>query len=64
MRFGPALFAAGLHYLAGRGVRELMLYVEESNSGAMGLYERFGFRRHDVSRQYRRPSQERATTSS
>ncbi len=64
MRLGPALLAAGLRYLAGRGARELMLYVEESSSSAMGLYERFGFRRHDVSRQYRRPSQERATTSS
>jgi len=64
MRLGPALLAAGLRYLAGRGARELMLYVEESNSGAMGLYERFGFRRHDVSRQYRRPAQERAATSS
>ncbi len=64
MRLGPALLAAGLRYLAGHGARELMLYVEESSSGAMGLYERFGFRRHDVSRQYRRPSQERATTSS
>jgi mycothiol synthase len=64
MRLGPALLAMGLDYLAGRGARELMLYVEESSAGAMGLYERFGFRRHDVSRQYRRPSQERATTSS
>ena len=64
MRLGPALLAAGLRHLAGRGARELMLYVEESSSGAMRLYERFGFRRHDVSRQYRRPDQARAVTSS
>ena len=54
MHLGPALLAAGLHYLAAAGARELMLYVEEASSAAMGLYERFGFRRHDVSRQYRR----------
>ena len=55
MHLGPALLAVGLRHLAGRGARELMLYVEDSNAGAMRLYERFGFRRHDVSVQYRRP---------
>jgi mycothiol synthase len=64
MRLGPALLAAGLRYVVGRGAGELMLYVEESNAGAMRLYERFGFRRYDVSVQYRRPDQVSATTSS
>jgi mycothiol synthase len=55
MHLGPALLAVGLRHLAGRGARELMLYVEDSSAGAMRLYERFGFRRHDVSVQYQRP---------
>jgi mycothiol synthase len=56
VHLGPSLLAAGMHHLAGRGARELMLYVEESNYTAMRLYERVGFRRHDRNVQYRRPA--------
>jgi mycothiol synthase len=40
---GVALSVAGLSYLAGRGVTEAMLYVDESNSAAVRLYKRLGF---------------------
>lgn len=51
---GPALLAAGLHYLCERGAPEVLLYVEGDNARALALYERFGFRRHDRDVQYRR----------
>ena len=50
IRLGPALLAAGLRYL---GDREILLYVDDSNSGAKRLYRRFGFTDHDVDVQYR-----------
>lgn len=40
---GAALSVAGLSYLAGRGVTEAMLYVDESNTAAVGLYRKLGF---------------------
>ncbi|MEP6598654.1 MAG: mycothiol synthase [Actinomycetota bacterium] len=49
---GPALLAAGLEYLAGRGCAEVLLYSDESNDVAMRLYERVGFHRHDLDVQY------------
>jgi mycothiol synthase len=42
---GRALTLLGLHYLRGRGLDEVMLYVEESNAAAIGLYESLGFAR-------------------
>ena len=40
---GRHLLAAGLEHLHGRGVGEVVLYVEADNSAAIRLYESFGF---------------------
>jgi mycothiol synthase len=54
MHLGPALLSAGLRYLAGRGARDVLLYVEDDNRKALALYEQFGFDRYDRDVQYRR----------
>jgi mycothiol synthase len=40
---GTPLTAAGLVYLAGRGLATVMLYVESDNAPALRLYRKFGF---------------------
>ncbi|RYP85272.1 mycothiol synthase [Nocardioides guangzhouensis] len=40
---GRMLTLAGLHHLAGHGVREVLLYVESDNHPARKVYERLGF---------------------
>ncbi|RZU50512.1 mycothiol synthase [Krasilnikovia cinnamomea] len=54
---GAALSLAGLQHLAQRGVRDALLYVDESNSAAVALYQRLGFTvfAADVSYQKRVP---------
>jgi mycothiol synthase len=52
IRLGPALLAAGLRYLASRGLSEVLLYVDGDNVAALELYERAGFHRHDLDVQY------------
>lgn len=51
---GPALLTAGLEHLAGKGVRDAMLYVDDSNPAALGLYHRYGFTTSDLDTQYAR----------
>lgn len=41
---GRALTLTGLHYLRGRGLEQVMLYAEEDNAAAIGLYQSLGFR--------------------
>jgi mycothiol synthase len=42
---GRALTLIGLHYLHGRGLGQVMLYVDETNTAAIRLYESLGFAR-------------------
>lgn len=42
---GPALTLAGLHSLRRRGLDTVLLYVDESNTPAIRVYERLGFTR-------------------
>ncbi|MEO9133514.1 MAG: mycothiol synthase [Jatrophihabitantaceae bacterium] len=53
LRLGAALLTIGLRHLAERGCPTVLLYVDESNSSALRLYEGFGFSRHDVDAQWR-----------
>jgi len=56
MRLGRALTDLGLAHLRGRGLDEVLLYVEEDNTAAVRLYESRGFRRYAVDVSWRRPS--------
>ncbi len=55
---GAPLTAAGLDYLAARGLDTVMLYVEGDNHRAIRLYERFGFRTFLTNAVYARPAAE------
>jgi mycothiol synthase len=51
---GRALTLVGLNYLRARGLPEVMLYVDESNLPAIGLYESLGFARWRTDVMYER----------
>jgi mycothiol synthase len=51
---GKAVTAAGLAYLASRGVRRIILYVESDNEPAIATYSRLGFRHTSTHVQYAR----------
>lgn len=51
---GRALTLAGLHHLAGLGLRTTILYVEGDNAPAIATYRRLGFERDAVDVSYQR----------
>ncbi|MEV4180982.1 mycothiol synthase [Streptosporangium canum] len=51
---GRSLTLAGLSHLRSRGLAQVMLYVDESNTAAIHLYEKLGFTRWDVDVMYRK----------
>jgi mycothiol synthase len=55
LHLGSALLLAGLDHLRRRGATSVILYVDESNTTAMALYERYGFQRSDHDTQYQSP---------
>jgi mycothiol synthase len=52
MGLGRALTLAGLEHLAARGASAVLLYVDESNVAAVGLYEDLGFTRWTTDAMY------------
>ncbi len=52
--WGRALTVAGLEWLAGRGIRDGMLYTDAGNESAVTLYRSLGFTLDHVDRSYRR----------
>jgi len=52
---GAALTLAGLRYLRGRHLDQVMLYVDETNDPAIRLYQQLGFARWSTDVCFRRP---------
>ncbi|MDA0639712.1 mycothiol synthase [Nonomuraea ferruginea] len=63
---GRSLTLTGLAHLRSRGLAQAMLYVDETNTAAIRLYESLGFARWDVDVMYAAtppPSEARSTTA-
>ena len=60
---GKVLLQQGLASLRDRGCDEVLLYVDGDNTGAMRLYERSGFHRHDLDVQWTSPQSSGSTGS-
>ncbi len=56
LRLGGALTDLGLAHLRSRGLRQVLLYVEEDNAAAVHVYESRGFTRFAVDVSWRRPA--------
>ena len=56
LRLGGALTDLGLAHLRGRGLGQVLLYVDEDNPAAVHLYERRGFTRFAVDVSWHRPA--------
>jgi mycothiol synthase len=54
MHLGRELLAAGLQHLADRGCAQVLLYVDDTNTAALRLYDSVGFHRYDLDVQYER----------
>lgn len=54
---GRALTLVGLRYLRSRGLFQVMLYVDETNMAAIGMYESLGFSHWGTDVMYAAPSQ-------
>jgi mycothiol synthase len=52
---GRVLTLTGLRYLRERGLAEVMLYVDEENTAAIGMYSALGFSRWSTDAMYRHP---------
>jgi mycothiol synthase len=55
---GRARTLLGLRYLRGRELSQVMLYVDETNTAAIGLYESLGFTHWDTDVMFARPARE------
>lgn len=53
---GKAVTVLGLDHLRGRGLRDVVLYVDEENVAAVHTYTRLGFTDREVHRQFARPA--------
>jgi mycothiol synthase len=53
---GVALTLAGLRYLRGHNLDQVMLYVDETNQSAIRLYQQLGFARWSTDVCFRRPA--------
>jgi len=54
LKLGQTLLLRGLEHLAARGCEEVLLYVDDDNTAAKGIYERLDFHSYDADSQWQR----------